>query len=91
MFVYLLEHLRRPPAAAANAHAMYIASLDDVVCHGPLRSGDGDVVCLHAESESAAEAIAIADPLVAYGFTLYQLREIDRIERLPELAPLAAH
>ena len=84
----MLEYLRRPPVGALSAHAQYLETLaDSVVCHGALRDGDGGLVCVHADSESAAEAIALGDPLVAFGFTLYQLHEVDRIERLPELRP----
>ena len=69
LFVYLLEHLRRPPVGALSAHALYLEALADVViCHGALRDGDGGVVCVHADNASAAEAIALGDPLVAFGF-----------------------
>ena len=36
--------------------------------------------CVLADDEDEADAIARADPLVAFGFMIYQLREIDRAE-----------
>ena len=89
LFVYVLDSIARAPAAAVRAHAMYLASLDGrgvLVVGGPYRDRAGAVVCVHADGDGAADAIARADPLVAFGFTLYALHEIERIEQLSALA-----
>jgi uncharacterized protein YciI len=62
-----------------TAHVRYLASLDArkiLVVGGPFRDGGDGVVCVIADDELEADAIARADPLVAFGYTLYRLREI---------------
>jgi uncharacterized protein YciI len=84
LFAYFLDNVSRATAAARSAHVRYIRSLGIrgvLILGGPFRDGRGAVVCVIADDEDAADAIARADPLVAFGFTLYQLREIDAVER----------
>lgn len=81
LFAYLLDHIARPTGAAISAHVRYLRALGSrgiLVVGGPFRDGDGAMVCVIADDEDAADAIARADPLVAFGFTLYQLHEIER-------------
>ena len=81
LFAYFLDNLVRPTAAAISAHVTYLRTLDTrrvLVVGGPFRDHTGAVVCVIADDEDAADAIARADPLVVFGFTLYQLHEIDR-------------
>ncbi len=88
LFAYLLDHVARPPVAAVSAHVMYLrllGSRGSLVVGGPYKDGHGGVVCVVAEDEQVAEGIAQADPLVVFGFALYQLHEIDSIDRLPEM------
>ena len=89
LFAYVLENLARPTRAAVTAHERYLGSLGEaVVAAGAFRDGSGAIVCLTAPDESEAEAIARADPLVVFGFTLYHLHAIERAEpsRLPAVA-----
>jgi len=61
------------------AHERYLAALEErevLVIAGRFRDGGDAVVCVLADDEREAEAIARADPLVAFGYTLYRLREI---------------
>jgi uncharacterized protein YciI len=84
LFAYLLDNVARPTGAAISAHLTYLRTLGSrgiLVVGGPFRDGGGSVVCVIADDENAADAIARADPLVAFGFTLYQLHEIERVER----------
>jgi len=82
LFAYVLENVVRPTPAAISAHVRYLGALDDaLVCSGALRDGSGAVVCVTAEDEADADAIARADPLVVFGFTLYCLHELERNER----------
>lgn len=79
LFAYFLDTIARATAAAIAAHVTYVRSLGTrgiLVVGGPFRDGGGAVVCVIADDENAADAIARADPLVAFGFTLYQVREI---------------
>ena len=79
--MYLLECVARPSRAALAAHVRYLRSLGDtLVLGGPYRDLEGSVVCLSVEDNEAAEMIARADPLVAFGFTLFEVHEIDCIE-----------
>jgi uncharacterized protein YciI len=89
LFVYVLDSIARAPAAAVAAHVTYLRMLDGrgaLVVGGPYRDRAGAVVCVRADGDGAADAIARADPLVAFGFTLYELHEIERIEQLPSFA-----
>jgi uncharacterized protein YciI len=87
LFVYLLECVARPSRAAVVAHVRYLRSLDDtLVIGGPYRDLEGSVVCLRCADSETADSIARADPLVAFGFTLYEVHEIDCVERIPALA-----
>jgi uncharacterized protein YciI len=78
-FAYFLDDVTRPPRAAMAAHERYLAALDArdaLVIAGRFRDGGDAVVCITADNEVEADAIARADPLVAFGYTLYRLREI---------------
>jgi uncharacterized protein YciI len=87
LFAYVLENVARPTAAALSAHVRYLRGLGDVfVVGGPFRDGSGAIVCVTADHEAEAEAIARADPLVVFGFTLYYVHEIDRVEPSPRSA-----
>ena len=77
-FAYFLDDVTRPPRAALAAHARYLAMLEargTLLLGGAFREGDG-VVCIEADDDVEADSIARADPLVAFGFTLYRLREV---------------
>ncbi len=90
LFAYFLDNLARPSIAAVSAHVSYLRALGSrgvLVVGGPFRDGEGAVVCVVADDETAADAIARADPLVAFGFTLYQLREIDPVEQEARVTP----
>jgi uncharacterized protein YciI len=90
VFAYILDHIARPPGSAMSAHRTYLRALGSrgiLVAGGPFRGGGGAVVCVLADDESEADAIARADPLVVFGFTVYQLREIDPIERAAHAPP----
>lgn len=85
LFVYCLSSVARPREAARLAHVAYLRSLAGrgvLVAGGPFRGGGGAVVCVAAADLDDAESIARADPLVVFGFMVYQLREIDRVEPL---------
>jgi len=80
LFAYVLDTVTPPPLAALSAHRAYLRSLGDaVLVGGPYRDRRGAVVCVLADDERTADAIARADPLVAFGFTLYELHELDRV------------
>jgi uncharacterized protein YciI len=82
-FAYCLKNLARPTLAAMAAHLAYLRTLQasgTLIAGGPFRGGGGAVMCLLARDEAEADEIARADPLVAFGFMVYQLREIDRVE-----------
>jgi uncharacterized protein YciI len=82
LFAYFLDHVVRPTGAAISAHVTYLRTLGSrgvLVVGGPFCDGDGSVVCVIADDEAAADEIARADPLVVFGFTLYQLREINSV------------
>jgi uncharacterized protein YciI len=84
-FAYCLKSLAHPTIAAMSAHRAYLRTLEahgNLIAGGPFRGGGGAVVCLFADDEDDADQMARADPLVAFGFMVYQLREIDRIERV---------
>jgi uncharacterized protein YciI len=89
LFVYLLECVARPSRQAIAAHVRYLRSLGDtLVIGGPYRDLEGSVVCVTVGDSEAADSIARADPLVAFGFTLYEVHEIDAVERIPAPAGL---
>src|ERR1700733_3629312 len=80
-FAYCLKSLARPTMSAMAAHRAYLRTLNThgiLIAGGPFRGGGGAVICLLADDEDDANQIARADPLVAFGFMVYQLREIDR-------------
>jgi len=88
LFVYVLDCIARLSPATLAAHRQYLRSLGPrLVVGGPFRDGRGSVVCVVADSEASADAMARADPLVVFGFTLYQLHEIERVEQVAAHAP----
>jgi uncharacterized protein YciI len=91
-FAYFLDDVARPPRAAVAAHLRYLATLesrDVLVIAGRFRDGRDGVVCVLADDEFDADAIARVDPLVAFGYTLYRLREILDEPRRWELSATA--
>lgn len=82
LFVYVLEAIARPSRAALTAHTSYLRTLD-VVAAAIFRHDAGAIVCVRASNELVADQIARIDPLVAFGFTLYRVHEIETIEQLP--------
>ena len=84
-FVYFLEDAAKATGEVIEAHVAYLRELDDrgalVVC-GPFRDGaGGGMVCITAESEAVAHAVASADPFVLAGCRRYHLREPARATR----------
>jgi len=80
-FAYFLDDTTRAPRAAVAAHARYLAMLEArgvLLLGGTFRDAVDGVVCVVADDEVEADSIARADPLVAFGFTLYRLREVLR-------------
>jgi len=83
LFVYVLEAIARPSRSALAAHAAYVRGLEDaVVAAGTFTHDAGAIVCLQASSDAIADEIARTDPLVAFGFTLYRVHEIETIDQL---------
>lgn len=84
LFVYVLEAIARPSRAALSAHTAYLRALAEaVVAAAVFRDDAGAIVCVRAPSDRIADEIARTDPLVAFGFTLYRVHEIETIEQLP--------
>lgn len=75
------------------AHRAYLQQLDAagaLVLSGPFGDRRGGMVMVWAESESAARALAEADPLVVHGVDTYELRhwrvtggDLDRLQLEP--------
>ena len=93
LFVYVLDTVARPSRAALSAHAAYLRALaDTVVAAGTFRDHAGAIVCVYAPSASLADEIAKTDPLVAFGFALYRVHEIETVDQLPAgYEPVALH
>lgn len=91
LFVYVLDAITRPSRAALSAHTAYLKALaSTVIAAGTFRDHAGAIVCVHAPSPGLADEIARTDPLVAFGFALYRVHEIETIEQLPAEA-VAVH
>jgi uncharacterized protein YciI len=91
LFIYVLDAIARPSIAAMSAHASYLRSLEvdeTIVAAGTFRDGNNAVVCVLADSEARADELARMDPLVAFGFALYRLHEIESADQAAAHAQL---